>query len=130
MHNWTTTKPIAAGAYYIRGFRLCEPDSPPALVEVADDNGELVCNLHESNSEDRLRCWSPIADFNEEFEWLGPLYAAPVAKQVVMPERKSEDRYTGDTEVDGYYNYASRVWNACLDEVVRLNAADHSEGGV
>jgi hypothetical protein len=45
------------------------------------------------------------------------LYAAPVAKpQVVMPERMYDNRN---------YDYG---WNACIDEITRLNAADQ-EGG-
>jgi hypothetical protein len=53
-----------------------------------------------------------------------PLYAAPVAKQVVMPERKKWDASAGSAE-----NMKSAAYNAALDAVARLNAADQ-EGGV
>ncbi|MDF3863510.1 hypothetical protein P3W53_03490 [Pseudomonas denitrificans (nom. rej.)] len=75
--GWKTSHPTQPGAYYVRGFRLFEGDSPAALVEIALDGDELVCNLHESNSEEDLGRWSLLSDFNESFEWFGPLSAKP-----------------------------------------------------
>lgn len=46
--------------------------------------------------------------------------AAPVAKQVVMPERATAD----NTCADPKWMYG---WNSCLDQFARLNAADHIE---
>ncbi len=65
-----------------------------------------------------------------------PLYAAPVAKQVVMPHHVNTGAAIQEVlqaiGIDGdvSYHLAGQVWNACLDEVARLNAADHAEGGV
>lgn len=75
--GWKVGHPTQPGAYYVRGFRLFEGDSPAALVEVALDGDDLVCNLHESNSEEDLGRWSLLSDFNEGFEWFGPLAAPP-----------------------------------------------------
>ena len=47
------------------------------------------------------------------------LYAAPVAKQVVMPERRPETTCATDDRMDIGY---TEGWNACLDEVAHLNA--------
>ena len=75
--GWTHEKPSQPGAYYVRGFRLGEDDSRPALVEVDHgQQGQLVCNIHDGNSNDDLREWSYLDDFADRFEWLGPL--API----------------------------------------------------
>jgi hypothetical protein len=78
--HWTQAKPTVPGAYYVRGFRPFEPDSAPALVEVAFDTDEhghqtttLVCNLHQANSDELRSLWRPITAFRGDFEWLGPL---------------------------------------------------------
>ncbi|ERI50884.1 hypothetical protein N878_07575 [Pseudomonas sp. EGD-AK9] len=74
--RWTHEKPAAPGAYWVRGFRLGEPDSRPALVEVSrNEGGELLCNIHERNSNDETHQWSFVADCAERFEWFGPLQA-------------------------------------------------------
>lgn len=71
---WTHTKPTVPGAYWVRGFRIGEPDSRPALVEVAiNENGTLLCNINDSNTNDQTREWSWVEDLAERFEWLGPL---------------------------------------------------------
>ena len=76
--GWSPERPSAPGAYYVKGFRVGEAGYRPALVEVArDDDGELVCNIHLSNSNDDLCQWSLLADCSERFEWLGPLAASP-----------------------------------------------------
>lgn len=78
MSNWTTKKPSVPGAYYVRGFRLGEKESRPALVEVEidkDETGTLVCNLHQCNSHDEPYEWSFVEEMAERFEWLGPLSA-------------------------------------------------------
>lgn len=71
--GWTKTKPAAAGAYYVRGFRHGEPDSRPALVEVALAGEILVCNLNELNTDDEPAGWWEVEKLSAEFEWLGPL---------------------------------------------------------
>jgi len=73
---WNKAKPSRPGAYSVRNFRLGEPDSRPALVEVDfDEAGVLVSNMNERNSDDDMRQWSPIADHADRFEWFGPLAA-------------------------------------------------------
>lgn len=72
--GWSKEKPSVPGAYYVKGFRLGEEDYRPALVDVAlDEDGELVCNIHLSNSDDDLDQWSFVANCSGRFEWLGPL---------------------------------------------------------
>ena len=71
---WTHAKPTIPGAYWVRGFRIGEPESHPALVEVAiNENGTLLCNINDSNTNDQTREWSWVEDLAERFEWLGPL---------------------------------------------------------
>jgi len=72
--QWTNAKPTVPGAYWVRGFRIWEPDSRAALVEVAiNDGGTLLCNINDSNTNDQTREWSWVEDLAERFEWLGPL---------------------------------------------------------
>lgn len=76
---WTTEKPAAPGAYWVRGFRLGEPNSRPALVEVArNEEGELLCNLNEHNTNDETHQWTLVADCADRFEWFGPLGSGEV----------------------------------------------------
>lgn len=51
LDDWSKTKPASAGAYRVRGF---DSKGTAALVEASrDDDGELRCNIHERNSDDR-----------------------------------------------------------------------------
>ncbi|MEG0966731.1 MAG: hypothetical protein RSG92_15285 [Pseudomonas sp.] len=82
---WSKTKPTTEGAYYVRGFNLFQLVQYEALVQVrthhfdGESAPELVCNIHESTSNAGMDDWSPMIDMSEDFEWLGPLAAAPVA---------------------------------------------------
>jgi hypothetical protein len=71
--DWSTTnKPKRAGVYGVRGFNVGEAPEHQfeAIVAVRlDDDGELVCNLHESTSEDDLARWSLVSDCSDKFEW-------------------------------------------------------------
>lgn len=68
---WSKQQPACPGIYGIRGFNLCRPASEQfeAVVVVREYGGELVCNLHESTSEDDLESWAPICDLDPDFEW-------------------------------------------------------------
>jgi hypothetical protein len=80
--QWTHAKPTGPGAYWVRGFRIGEPNSRPALVEVArNDDGTLVCNMNDSNTNDQLCEWSFVEDLAERFEWFGPLSASRPEEQ-------------------------------------------------
>lgn len=65
--GWTQKKPTQPGAYWIRGSLL----QADALVEVAQADGVLWCNLHGINSEPRFGF--TIRQLSDDFEWLGPL---------------------------------------------------------
>lgn len=81
--GWTKQKPTRPGAYYVRGFRLGEEGTLPALVEVRMyEAGVLITNIHERNSEDDLNQWSQVSDCADRFEWLGPLAASNIAHEV------------------------------------------------
>ena len=86
---WIKTKPTAEGAYYVRGFNLFQIAQYEALVQVrmhhfdGEPAPELVCNIHESTSNEDMGEWSPMVDMSDDFEWFGPLYAAPVAEAPV-----------------------------------------------
>lgn len=79
---WSKTKPTTEGAYYVRGFAIGQD---VALVQVrmhrfdGEPAPELVCNIHESTSNEDMDDWWPMVDLSDDFEWLGPLVAAPVA---------------------------------------------------
>lgn len=116
---WTTSKPKAPGAYWIRGFNLSGEFTESALVQVALEGDEqvLMVNLHQSTTEKDTAYWYEVGDINSNFEWLGPLYAEqPAAVAVVLPERRE---VAGE---GGHAYYIPVGWNACLDEVTRLNA--------
>lgn len=69
--TWSRQQPTVPGIYGIRGFNLCRPASEQfeAVVVVREHGGGLVCNLHESTSEDDLESWAPICDLDPDFEW-------------------------------------------------------------
>ena len=69
--SWSKIAPTTPGAYWVRGFNnFGEGEQYEALVEVITKDGNLMCNLHETNSD-------PQYDFLEHyparFEWCGPL---------------------------------------------------------
>lgn len=78
-----------------------------------------------------IECYSKMA------YTIKPLYAAPVAKQVVMPARMevpgplwSDTRQPYGRPLNLVDITEAKMFNMALDEVTRLNAADHTEGGV
>lgn len=66
----------------MRGFAIGQD---VALVQVrmhrfdGEPAPELVCNIHESTSNEDMDDWWPMVDLSDDFEWLGPLVAALVA---------------------------------------------------
>lgn len=97
--EWTTDKPSRPGAYYVRGFNWGRNDEQyEALVQVAshwflgDEAPSLVCNLHESTSEEDLSNWCELKELSEKFEWAGPLLPASTIQQLQAEvERLRED---------------------------------------
>ena len=76
--GWSTAKPSAMGAYWIRGFSSDAEEA--ALVEVdVDEEGELMVNLHQNNSKRDYGYWYLVSEINNEFEWAGPLSRHPPA---------------------------------------------------
>ena len=77
--SWSTDKPEALGAYWIRGFNLSGEFNEAALVQVARDEDAncLMVNLHHSTTESDTGCWYEVDDINAKFEWSGPLYLHP-----------------------------------------------------
>lgn len=80
--EWSSAKPTVEGAYWVRGNGLNEP----AVILVKLDQGELWCNLHMNNTETDFGYGYTIAQLSSEFEWFGPLAAAPVAQAGQVPE--------------------------------------------
>ena len=68
MEGWSSIKPTEEGVYGVRGFNLGQEEQVEAIVKVVFD-GELVCNLHECNSEENTGDWYPIAQLRHNFEW-------------------------------------------------------------
>lgn len=106
---WSKTKPTAEGAYYVRGFNLFQIAQYEALVQVrmhhfdGEPEPELVCNIHESTSNADMDDWSPIVEMSEDFEWLGPLYTAPVAAAPVEPDLDAYDPASGELAAQWLY---------------------------
>ncbi|WP_285643189.1 hypothetical protein [Pseudomonas sp. NBRC 100443] len=80
--EWSSAKPTVEGAYWVRGNGLDEP----AVILVKLDQGELWCNLHMNNTETDFGYGYTIAQLSSEFEWFGPLAAAPVAQAGQVPQ--------------------------------------------
>jgi hypothetical protein len=79
--NWTTIKPVAAGAYWVRGFN----GSKIALVEVKSCTFGLGVNLHQYTTEtDDNNCFL-VERLQDAFEWPGPLYQHTAAKHEDEP---------------------------------------------
>ena len=70
MSGWTNTKPTEPGVYGVKGFNLGQTPSEQveAIVRVVFD-GELVCNLHQCNSEEDFEDWYAVSDLLDTFEW-------------------------------------------------------------
>lgn len=132
--GWSKEKPTSPGAYYARGFRLGEEDYRPALVDVAlDDDGELVCNIHLSNSNDDLCQWSLLADCSERFEWLGPLAASP-APEVPGPRLPEQPKprpydYQSVPEVAGIGRDADQLALDAATDIMALMYGPTPAGG-
>ncbi|MBP7657406.1 MAG: hypothetical protein KA742_12785, partial [Pseudoxanthomonas sp.] len=80
---WSTNKPSHPGVYGVRGFNLgATPEEQfEAIVAVRLYEGDLICNLHESTSEDDFDRWTLVEDCNDGFEWceFTPASAPPSA---------------------------------------------------
>jgi hypothetical protein len=76
--HWASVKPTCSGVYGVRGYQpgVSKADQFEAAVLVREYEGELVCNLHESTSEDNLDRWAPLSEISDKFEWLKFDYAA------------------------------------------------------
>ena len=94
---WSPVKPVAPGAYWIRGNGLDQE----ALIQVIDEDGELRCNLHQRTTETDFGYGYAIADLSHDFEWLGPLLPAdPGEVERVENERAEQWRLRRDAEAD------------------------------
>ncbi|HBP6689770.1 TPA: hypothetical protein L6B04_16015 [Pseudomonas aeruginosa] len=67
--TWSSQKPAAPGAYWIRGNGL----SRPALIEVVLEQEQLRCNLHDRTTCDDFGFGYSVEQLSEKFEFLGPL---------------------------------------------------------
>lgn len=123
--QWTHAKPAVPGAYWVRGFRLGEPDSRPALVEVThNDDGALLCNINEHNTNDETHQWSHVEDLAERFEWFGPLVIT--GAHVIMPTRADvPSRIEGPSGETANLTQikSAEAYNRALHDVARLNGA-------
>ena len=66
------------------------------------------------------RVTNPFGDVHDKFNAMQELRALLDAEQpapvsVVLPERSNERDHAGD------FTYEAKAWNACLDELKRLN---------
>jgi len=69
-------KPNKPGRYAVRGF---DSSGTEALVCVAYDDGQLVCNLHDSNSDPLHKFSNLMSEISNKFEW-AELYPAPLTE--------------------------------------------------
>lgn len=67
-------KPNKPGRYVVRGF---DSSGTEALVCVAYDDDQLVCNLHDSNSDPLHKFSNLMSEISDKFEWLGLRPAPP-----------------------------------------------------
>ncbi|HCC6626699.1 TPA: hypothetical protein L3878_001194 [Pseudomonas aeruginosa] len=75
----------------------------------------------EEKGESADECNALAEHYKDTAEVLESLLAEPRARVVVVPERKS-----GQSTIPGLHR--NRGWNACLDELARLNGKTVSEG--
>lgn len=140
--GWTKDKPTAPGAYWVRGFRLGEPDSRPALVEVTrSDAGTLLCNLNDSNTNDETREWSFVEDLAERFEWFGPLGTSGTAKKspsvpisIVQIEEQMPEKFGECAAIwhsgGNYWTAALYIWDAAFNDSTAVARWFHNLGAV
>lgn len=104
MTDFTTTKPTLVGTYQVRGWHVGKPRNQAVVSVERNGDGDLVCNLHESNSNVHVDEWDTLDQFADDFEWRGPMH-------LIMPnERKALDdllrnyEKVFDTEDDPDFN--------------------------
>jgi len=91
--NWGP-KPSKPGRYVVRGF---DSAGTEALVCVAEDGGELVCNLHDSNSDPLERYSNLMSEISDRFEWV-ELHSHHQPAQKVCDERQANAVLTDRVE--------------------------------
>lgn len=140
--QWSHAKPAVPGAYWVRGFRIGEADSRPALVEVASDEaGRLVCNMNDSNTNDQICEWSWVEDLAERFEWCGPLLARePVKKSPPVPigiaqvEEQMPEKFGECAAIwhsgGNHWTAAIYVWDAAFNDSTAVAQWFHNLGAV
>ncbi|MNN46141.1 hypothetical protein D3C81_1605100 [compost metagenome] len=85
------------------------------MILVKLDQGELWCNLHMNNTETDFGYGYTIAQLSSEFEWFGPLAAAPVAQAGQVPDGCAPGTYAidyldnWDGEGDRYFCIAEKT---------------------
>jgi len=120
-------KPYKPGRYLVRGFN---DENTEAMVSVVWDSveGELICNLHDSNSDGVSQYGSLLSEISDDFEW-AKLYTHPVrADDLIEPvagEMVSIDVSTCDEdngnrvfgEIVGWQDDGDgkRIWLCSLD---------------
>lgn len=84
MTEFTTTKPTLLGVYQVRGWRIGHPRMTAVVSVEQNAAGELVCNLHENNSETDLEEWDLLANFADDFEWRGPQHYITAGERIAL----------------------------------------------
>jgi len=126
---WSKMKPTTEGDYYVRGFNLFAPKQYEALVQVrmhhfdGEPAPELVCNLHESTSSDDMDDWSPIVEMSDDFEWMGPLFAAPVTAAPAGVTRDDAEQVIDRIMGEYGFSMPSRAYAELVDEFMCAPAA-------
>lgn len=72
MTDFTRNKPTLTGAYQVRGWHIGKPRAQAVVSVERNGDGDLVCNLHESNSNVHVDEWDTLDQFSDDFEWRGP----------------------------------------------------------
>lgn len=80
MTQFTTTKPTEAGIYEVRGWYVGRPQARAVVAVERNDDGDLVCNLHQENSDQNVDDWDTLDQFADDFQWRGPYVYIPLGK--------------------------------------------------
>lgn len=118
--TWSPVKPIAPGAYWVRGNGL----SRPALIEVVHEHGQLRCNLHDRTTCEDFGFGYSIEQLSEKFEFSGPLHIhAKLGAKVERDER-------ADFEVSYAAEFTRVRGHVCTAEDIKaMRDGDHYGSG-
>lgn len=90
MNRFTTTKPTAPGAYWVRGFRSSVPQQTALITVTRHISGHLMCDLHQVNTDvPNTTSRMFVEHLARHIEWCGPLVPSASLENIAGAAEKT-----------------------------------------